>query len=586
MFSVLALEIDGEVMRSAVVTLKGLGRYGVSHCYEIKRLAEIDEPPSVNELAMITAQIPNYPQSLVLVTPQAMLTEVPMEKAVLKKSGFFQKKGTLVRESEAFTGYAPEETFNGWEKGRLGEEEGYDSFWVTGCLQSFYLAVKETAEDMGLKLKRIYPAEVCFPVAALYLHKGEKGKKRLVLDVGPEALKAAWLEKGKITDYRTLDLSLPAFVDDPRADEGSGSEINEFLDSLDAKDCQLVLTGSGGREEGVRLFLQERLGLEPYLLSIPLAAQGEQWAGSAFSGAVGAALREFLCPNWNSRNIGISDAQPLVKRYGDKIYLIPAGILLFFFLFFGGHYWFIKYQIKSAAEEMKTLTQERDSIKAAIARVDTAEKEMADLDEKQTFVKTKLLFLKNRIPDYDRLLYTTLAAMKDDAPEDLNFVNIQLLDTDDQYLIAGESLSSTSVHDLALALQQPEWSEFAKVEEIVREDRKEKIEPEGSGEDLTGEEMYEDNFSGLIIGEEEMTIGEEEGVIMGEEGEEIVPEDLPPEEDSEFAEEPDVIGEETGLDDTGETAPKTRVIQVYVFRIRLVMNRELVADLPLKEAGK
>ncbi|RJQ28614.1 MAG: hypothetical protein C4589_06145 [Peptococcaceae bacterium] len=657
LFSVLALEFDGPFIRSAVVRRKPL-KYEISHCLQIERTEMENEPLSFDELAMITAQIPKCPRRVVVVNPQVMVLEITMEKKRLQKLEPFNLpynlKEALRWESEAYTGLPALETLTGYEPGRP-DQAGLVNIQVSAFPLADYQFLKETLAEKGFKLTRVYPPEFCFTSAALFA-EGKKDKNMVVVSVGAQNTSFTLLEKGRLAAYRML----PAGTEQIRAAYFAGQTETAFaqdiFESWDSVQWPVVVCGPGGLDETVVHYFREKLGLAAEALLLPVGKPPDPaLPGTEFAAAVGAGLRELYFPHWRSRRIGVDDGIPLLKLATEKAYFVPATTLVALLILFGAHYLWLKHQTGRSQAQLAKQTQKVEAIRAAVARIADLEKKAKEQEKIRAFIDRKLYFLDRGLSGYSRLLSASLGALRQDAPPDLKFMEIQLLSTDDQYMVAGESSTTASIHNLALALQKADWCVFAKVEEIVREDREITItstgggvaikpggEEPGGGEAPGGEE--ESPGGGESPGGSETPGGGESpggsetpggGETPG--GEEAPPEESELPEDSEGSEEfalpegfalrpggqyllamgggalstdpPDRVilalnGISSGANTAtlaaaeepdDESAPKkkskkTRVkkktIQVFKFKLRLVMKKELLPDPPPKEGAR
>ena len=88
MFSILALELDGPIIRAAVLkqTVRGIR---VIECLESSRPSE-GESLTAEELEMLISRIDKCPRSLVVVTPQVEMVEITMEAKRVEKMKPYQ----------------------------------------------------------------------------------------------------------------------------------------------------------------------------------------------------------------------------------------------------------------------------------------------------------------------------------------------------------------------------------------------------------------------------------------------------------------------------------------------------------------
>lgn len=609
MLQVLALEIDGPLIRCAVVARKGLKKIHISRCESFARLEEDEGAPlSADELSMVTARLPALPRDLVMVTPRAAFLQMVLPSVVQGRRKLRGRRllEALRQESEAYTGMTPAEMLLGFEQvpeeklsaalapGATTQEE--NAFWVTAYPLEEYRQLKGMLAESGLKLKRVYPPDCCFPVAAACFAPKDAPAVRLVLDAGSGMVRLAGVKKGRLQSYRTV----PLFSAQPYREFSRENWERLLADlGLEAADLariwaggrqgepgMLTVTGAGSLEESVLSVLRSSVDEEALALSMPaVQLMAEQQTtlvkcGGDYAAVVGAALRELMYPYLSSRSLGVSDQPPIWQALAQKAYLAPVSILLLSFLVFGVHYFLIVRQIEAESMQLEELRREQEDVRAATARMEEEERKVAALGEQRLLLADKKDYLQNRLPQYGLLLHAVLAAMDAEAGTAIKFVLIEMLDRGGQFIISGESADSGSIHRMAVALQGEKWCTFAKVEEIVREVRVEGAEDEAAGlpeEELFGPPPPE---AGLLPGEE--LPGME---LPGEELPEPEPplEEMPgldPGGEAAFMEDPfaAVPGEEAWE----EAAPAATV--VFRFRTRVVVLPQFFPERPFEEA--
>ncbi len=567
MFAVLALELDGPLVRAAVVTRKGLKEFEIIYLETFERLEEENDLLSGEELAMITAKLSSFPQQVVVVSPRVAFIRLAVEAKLLKKMRWRRQKlkALLQTESEAFTGLPAAEALLGFQRAPKVEGQKKVSFWVSSMPAEEYRRWKEALAEHELRLKSFYPPDIAFGTAATLLG-GEEGSKEqlLVIDVASGAVRFAWLQQGRLVAYRMVPVGLAQLKAELFACR-SWDELGygEPLETEGVTTGPIIVTGAGAQEEDVVSFLRASFSAEVRPLEI-LAGNmvSEKIYGGEYASVVGAALRELWYPYLGSRALAISDALPLLQRLGKKAYVIPLAILLFFFVVFGIHYLVIRRQISLAEEELVVLAQQRDAITAAANLLGELEKEAEGLQAKRLLLAAEVDYLQNRLPEYRRLLHSALVALERGAEPGLLYFSIELPDAASHFILSGESQNTAAIHSLALSLQVEKWCAFAKVEEITRIERVERITAEEGGEFAPiaeGEDIFQDLGGGQ---ENELGIAPEQGLEPGE---------------------PLFIPDNLTADPPGEPegeAVETRTVIVYQFRSRVVVRPEFWPERP------
>jgi len=566
LLSVLALELDGPVIRCAVVTRKSLKKFELAHCETIDRTEDENEPISRDELAMIMAKITNCPQQIVVVTPRVVLIRVPVEKKLVKSLRFkpHKLKELLQAESEMYTGIPAEESLIGFEHGSDADAE-HEGFWVSSFPAADYQQWKELLAESELRLKRVYPPDVCFTAPVSLLAGGQPKEKQLVIDVGTEAVRFALIHRGRMVSYRTVPVSLEQLKAElTTCSVWAELAYGEPFD-VEAAAASVTITGAGGLEEDILCFLRASFNAEVSSLIIPTgnivtaAKRGPEYAT-----VVGAGLRELWYPYVKSRALGVSDELSLFRQLAEKAYFAPIVILLLFFLIFGVHFLIIRRQIKVTDGELTVLVRQRDSITAAATRLQELENKADELKEEKLLLYSQVEYLQNRLPEYNQLLYATLSALEQGAQPGLKYFTIELEEKTDYFTLSGESRNTSAIHALALALQDEEWCIYAKVDEILRIVRVEKsIDSDFDdfgydfGDDFGDDFGYDDNGAGGTAPEAGLAPGAE---LFGD--------------------------DESGFDDFGDdTASQLKTVIVYQFKIRVVLKPEFLPERPFEVEG-
>lgn len=570
MFQILALEIDGPVIRYAVLARKGLKKVQISHWESFARLEEDGAPLSADEVSVVTSKLAQHPRDCVVVTPGAAFLQVALPEATglpAKKGRRSRKaKGRMLaallrQETEAFTGIPAAEMLLGFE--RQPDEE--DTFWVTAYPPEEYRLLKEVLAEKGLKLKRVYPPDCCFTVAAAVFAGRGRQNACLALDAGPGAVRLARYERGRLHSYQTAQLFGPAqfreftHEDWERLLAELGLEREKlagiWAERQEGEPPPLVITGAGSLEESVPLFLKSFFDGEVTPLAMPAGEPaGAGVCGGDYGAVVGAGLRELLYPYFSGRALGVTDQLPFLQQAAQKAYLAPVAVVLLSFLVLAGHYFLIIRQIEAAEAEFAVLAREREEVRGAVARMQEDEKKVTELTETSRLLADQVDYLQNRLPEYGRLLHAVLAAMDAEGGMGVKFVRIELLEQGKQFIVSGESADSGSIHRLAVALQGEKWCTFAKVEEIVREVRQAEAaaEPEFA-EELPGPPPPE---AGPLPGEE--LPGIDPGMDPG-------------------------FGEELPAEapfDEGEPLAEEMTTVVFKFRTRVVVQPEFFPERP------
>ncbi|MCL6447055.1 MAG: PilN domain-containing protein [Armatimonadetes bacterium] len=491
MFSVLAVEIDGMTLRAAVLRRNFRG-IAVSDCLQLDR-AEESEMITAAELSMITSRIAKCPKSAVVVSPLAAVIELAMDSKRMRKLKSSRLKEALRWEAEPYMVIPAAESLVGYEVG-FETGEGQTGVRVSVMLDEDYRSLKKVFAECNLRLKKVYPPDVCFPVGAVF---AGKEKDWVVVDVGRQAMKFALVEDGKITAFRTLPAGLAAsraHLDGLPSAEPEPS-LKEIFEAWGVAGRKVLLTGPGGLEAGVVEFFRQKMGADAAVLH--LQAGGD--FTPAFASALGAGLRQiYLRGGWKSA--GVDDGVELARLIRQRVQVLPVAAVLAVVVLFCGHYVFLKQQLSRCNAEVGALQAQKESYSRLKNEAEEIEKQILTL-------KKKLDFLQGSALDKEKVLWALLSTLARSGPADFTLKKFEPLG-DDLYSVQGECSSPASVNVLAMTLQGKEWCRQVNIESISRRTATEKITEKiaGSGgeKEMTAEvanNVYEFSIKVLLDAE-------------------------------------------------------------------------------------
>ncbi len=476
MLSVLAVEIDGLSLRAAVVGRSGRG-FTVGECLTIERTEE-SELVTAAELSVLVSRIARCPRHAVVVSPLAAVIEIAMDKKKMRRMKPHQLKEALRWEAEPYMAVPAAESLVGYEPGP-DTGEGQVGIWVSALAREDYRSLKEAFAASGLKLRKAYPPEVCFPVAAM---RAGKGEDQVVIDVGRQVMRTALIEGGRITSIRTVPAGLAAVrahLGGPPAPELKPL-LKEALEAWRIAGREFVLTGPGGSGDGVVGFFREVLGLN--------AAALEPQAGGAvspeYASVTGAGLRQLrVFGGWKS--VGVDDGMPLGLLIRRRVQILPIVAVLVIVALFLGHYFYLINQLDRHSAEVEALTAQKEEY----ARL---QGQAAEIEEQVSRLRQKAEFIEGRALDAEKLLLSLLTVVVyTGRPGEFSVAHVQYL-PGGQVLLEGEAPSPAGGTLLALALQEENWCRHATIESIGREEKTERvvetvINPLGEPEEVTRE---------------------------------------------------------------------------------------------------
>lgn len=472
LLSVLALELDGPVLRAAAVR-RAFRSFVVGEHLEAARPEE-GAPLAPEEARMVAAKIPGCPRDVVVVTPEVEMVEVVMDARRVRKMSPEQLREAVRWEAEPYCTLPAAECLVGYELG-LETWEGQQAIWVTMFPRADYQALKRALSGAGLRLRRVYPPDVCFGAAA---GRWDPAPEKIAVDVGLKAIRLTLVADGESCSYRVLPYGLEALRLhlDGLSDEGLTSALAEVFEAWEGRGLKVVLTGAGAGEAGVAdFFRQFCAGAAP--LTIP-AKSGA--ASAAFASAAGAALRElYLSGKW--KTVGPTDAVSALRLFRERIYLYPLLASAAIIVFFLGHWLWLAHQTRVAEKQAAALKEERETLSKL-------KNESEELEKKCRLLQTQLDFLSRGGSAELASAADFWAALGAAAPPDLALKEVKP-GGGGLWLVAGESGSVKSIRAFVLALQQEVWCNYARIESIGRTEKTEKTSSPETGREEERKEV-------------------------------------------------------------------------------------------------
>ncbi|AEG58748.1 fimbrial assembly family protein [Desulforamulus ruminis DSM 2154] len=477
--AVLVIEIDGMTLRAAVVRRK-FRDFTVSQCMKLERTG--DSPLiTPGELTAVLGRLEKFPKNVVLVSDQTAMVEITMDPKRLKKMKSYQIKEAVRWEAEPYMAVPAAESLVGYERGPE-TPDGQASLWVSMFPLEDYQMMKKNLAEGGLKLKRIFPPDVCFPIGAVF---SEKEKELVVLDVGQQTMRFALVEDRDISAFRTLPGNLAAakaHLDGLPIPELEPT-LKEILLDPSLENRKLVITGPGGLDSDIVNFFQQKLLVE----AAGLQMQCSGHPATEFATVIGAGLRElYLLADW--KTIGIHDGIPLAKQLQERLHVYPllvAGTILVFFL---GHYFLLNYQSNKAEARLASLQQELNEAKTRTERYQNLKKEETNQEKETLLLHNKLDFLHTGFRERHEEMETFLKAVLNHSPGDLDIIMIAPGTIKGQWLVGGLGTYATSVHFLSTQLQNEEWCSYVNIIGIGEEETKIEV-PVYEGEKFVTKEI-------------------------------------------------------------------------------------------------
>lgn len=464
----LALELGDSVIRAAVVR-GGPGRYVVTTCFEIPRLGGqygSDAPLVSEEVAAVMKRLGGKADKFVLVGQDVRTAHLDMESSKLKAMKPLQIKEALRWEAEAYTGISGSEAMVGyeligdWRSGKRADVQ------VSVCTADFYRQIKDIFSAVGLKLRRVYCEEACFPSAAL---SQSSRNELIVAHVGELTTKVVHIRSGQPVAFSSTAVGAEA-VKSYLKDESTSGDLEDRLRepfvSIKTDDAELIVCGPGGCDESVVAFT----GLSAGMKASPLRMQGEAMANRSdaplYATAVGAAIRELGYVK-NGRLAGITDAVPLGKQLRNRIHVFPIVIVALLLAVFMGLHLMNHHQ---RTENEKSLAQAKTQLKKLKdkhAYYNALKRQLSTLRKTERRIQARQRFLDSGACGRIDLMEKFLDSLTKLVPQDMRLCEI-CKEGENRYVLHGEALSAGALNSLATALQNESWCLSASSKNVSR----------------------------------------------------------------------------------------------------------------------
>lgn len=472
----LGVEFSEDEVRGALVKAVGKSRE-ISEFVALKAADTRDDLPAIPQLQEIRRRLQcKVGTPAVFVTPMARVVVLSMNRERVRKMGAHALKEAARWEAEAYTGIPGHLSLSGVEVEKKEPEPGQIVEVVDEVLvhvavleQNVYRAAKERFRLAGLKLARVYPAEVCFHLPLLILHEESD---RGVLEIGAASSGFALLRGGETLTINAMNITTETILE-----HLDGKRVPDLEDTLRFNFSQapaphpVAVTGSGAMDSRIMSFLQELspTGVEPLLLrrTSGLTAAGET-ESPLFATAVGAAIREL--GGRELRAIGISDALPASLRARQSIYLVPVAAASLLFVMLLSHNLLMRHQENQMREERQAIEAQLSDRREEQAAVDRVRSQLQETEREIDRLRRQVSYLRQ---DWEKSLQTTIAVyegLAGAAPPSVALSSIrQNARSPERFAVDGTAGSASEALEFALKLQQNGLMQSVVVERLERQ---------------------------------------------------------------------------------------------------------------------
>ncbi|TWI76719.1 fimbrial assembly protein PilN [Desulfobotulus alkaliphilus] len=469
----LGIECSGDEIRAALVRSRA-GKIEIVDFMALKLHDAREELPGIAQLQEIRNRLGCRAKTpTVFITPRARVVVLPMNPDRVKKISAHALGEAAKWEAEAYTGIPGHQSLAGVEvekkreePGQIQEESDEVLVQVSVLEQNVYRAVKERFRLAGLRMMRIYPAEVCFHVPLLDMHRDTD---RAVLEVGDAFSGFALLRGGDTLSINAMDISTPRI-----REHILGARIPDLEDTLFYHFRQappphsVAVTGTGAMDDRVMDFLKKLSpsGAEPLLMrrAGSLSTLGAT-ESPIFAMAAGGAMREL--GKKTMQGIGISDAIPLGIRIRQSIYLMPLAAASLLFALLMSHYLLLRYQENHFRERRQTMEEQ---IKERRGELNTSRSLQTQIDEtrkKKEEMERQLRFMEGDSGREIRELVAFKEKLIHLLPENIMFTEIrQLPGRKKGFEIQGSAVNASSVMEYVLLLRKKDLARTVEVKRL------------------------------------------------------------------------------------------------------------------------
>lgn len=478
---ILSLEVSESSLRAAVVSSSG-GNWTIEECAEVERNnGGLEESGSlrVEEVKTLLEKLTSYPKLTVLVSPVAATINLSMEQVKLSNMKPPQICEALRWEAEPYSGIPATDSMIGYEcissvhaSNQADSQMQADmqvsveprtDIRVTVFPQSKYKDMRELLGQAGLKLRRIYSDESCFPLAANF---SDSTTDKIVVHVEPSQTKIVSIQNQSASSCYTIHVGSEAIRQhlDGNLNIDLDATFQESFGAVKDDTSKVYVSGLGGCDREIVAFIGLSIGMEaiPHEPFIENPEGADQRA--SFTVAIGAGLRElgFLDSQTQS---GVSDAVPLSKQIQDRMYIAPVAGVVLLLVVFGLFYQQMKNDRLECDAETKSLENEAKSRQSAINNFNALKKKMAQLKAEEILWLAEEEFLNETADMRLQQVENFLDKLPKAAPNTIS-LNELVRESDGQYVILGEGLDARSINELAVLLQNEDWCAGALVSEL------------------------------------------------------------------------------------------------------------------------
>ncbi len=441
------IDLEKHFLKAIVAKRKG-DRLVITSCAEIER-SDDDFSHDLGKLLQRKEHYSGY--ATILVTDQVHFLASELSMPPGKKLPQDKLLAAASWEMEPYLDFSPSEGLFCYQLQEYKAKGDTTPVLISAIDRKTYSGFSEILKNYRLTLQRVYSPEGALSYAS-YLPA--EGKNKIVIDCRQDSAKGIFLLPTGPFMFQTLPLDVKGLQ------ESVKDVIQDLSASADTVD-EIVISGDGDLENLIRELKPEFEKIRIWKPEADAPVKIEfgpdlREFGPQYAAVLGAVLQEFKVTG--KTPFGITDrvffAASIAKKLKEDRRLLPAFILVLFFLSLAGHYVNMKVSIDKYQTDNKALENERKRLLAPIEK-------KRQITEKINNLRGKKEYLEKTIPAAQKNLLAVLCGLSYLRPNDMVLTRFYQEEDTRLFAIEGNAYRGDSV-----ARFNRELSKLALCEEV------------------------------------------------------------------------------------------------------------------------
>lgn len=459
--SLLAIDVEEDVIRGVVVKRSG-DSYEAIEMVQMERTGGgRDKFLNPEDLDGLVEKLKGpRPKFAVMCAHDVTLIDITLDARKVRKMDAAQLSEAVRWEAEPYCKVQARDMLVGHEVGRKNENNEFE-IRVAVAHQEEFGQLTDSLKHEGIKLLRLYPQDVCFPVAAVY---ADGPTDKLAMDVGPYMSRVVRLEGGKPAGHQTVPFGFEMIsrIESGESDADVDKNFADAIRVIQEDTKRIVLSGPGASMESVLNYVRRVSGLETAAWKPGVrGGLGDKPSENAqYAGAIGAAMREMGFGKLD-HGIGIGSDVKFSRLVGEHSYMLPAAVGALILVMMFARYVYATTSTAFLAKENASLVKTRDSTSGEDSEVSRIVRRTGEYKMRERLLRNRIQFARTGGSDSVDTVRLVLRALIRIVPANVSLTNVAQQNAT-TFTVQGKGETVEAVNSLSTALQSESWCQSAR----------------------------------------------------------------------------------------------------------------------------